>query len=286
MKNFQLLIPSLSLQSSIPISFPSLTHLSILMDPCLPTTSVSHLLLLKSLTHLRLIINNCVEPVLTLMALQPLASVLTQLDLNIESPPATISRSSDSGPQNDDKPNGYNGYQILTSLLPFRLLTDLSIFIAPRPTSMCYYTEITNSFIRQQWNKLERLSISLCSSPLLLTHLLRDFLSLTLLPPTDLAMRTQENDSLLLFEIALWNVSLEGLATVLSHMENASLLLPPSASKPTYVPTISLSCVVGYGQGEAEALRIQSLQCDMTDSVKSRGYTNMTSFTVRAILSS
>jgi hypothetical protein len=72
---------SAPLISSIPISFPSITHLSIGMqhDLCTaPTTIVSNLMSLKSLTNLQLTINNC-EPKVDLMTLQPLATIITKL---------------------------------------------------------------------------------------------------------------------------------------------------------------------------------------------------------------
>jgi hypothetical protein len=280
-----------SIISLLPISFPSLTHLFIIADPFTPST-ISHLLLLKSLTDLQLTIRGCVEPKSVLLALQPLASVLTELDLDIQSTHDPIgSERADSG-----QFRANDGCYQMSYLLPFRSLTELRITILTTSSSSNSYITVRNTFMNQRGNEL-----GLHATPLDLVCLLREFVSLSLLmsslstlPPTAASLvfndsksqegdiRAHKKDSL--FDI-VWNgPTLDELNKFLVELENASLLIIPSSSlvpvsissPPTYVPTISLTC--RYDHIEPDVLR------DMTDRIKSRSYTNMSSFTVRTSL--
>jgi hypothetical protein len=308
MKSFQWYsscVPSMI--SSISISFPSLTHLTLRMDPFTPSTT-SHLLLLKSLTDLQLTIRGCVEPKPVLMALQPLASVLTKIILYIESADASI---------NKNIRYAFTERDQLSYLLPFRSLTYLSINVPTLSTrtSTCFSMEITSSFIRQYWNKLDRGSIQFYASQFDFVRLFRELLSVTtqttLSTSVTSAMVSSNNKSdidssnsvkdmmsydnkSLLFGITLLNASsVRELNWLLEEMENSSLLIPssspsstsastflPISSPPTCVhciPTISFQCRLR--NREKNTTRAQSLGRDMTDRVKSRGYINMLSFT-------
>jgi hypothetical protein len=251
---------------SLPISLPSLTHLSLIMNHniCTPAM-VSHLMALQSLTDLHLTINNC-DPKTTLVALQPLAPVITELVLS--------SRSS------DDQ---------LLYLLPFRSLTSLKI-----KTRNVERVDITASFINNHWNKLENGTIQLYDN---LQNLVSIFHFLSLISTTlsnsgDSVVKQQNNS---LFGLKLWKrLSLEELNEFLEQMENASLLIPSLSSSPTStsgatllslplpcIPTISLECTPLDIPGEAEALAVDRHH-EMYDRVQSRGYTNLSSFTIRA----
>jgi hypothetical protein len=266
--------------ASLPISLPSLTHLDTGMhhDICLPPT-ISRLRLLKSLTDLQLTIDDS-QPKADLIALQPLASVLTRLILNIGS---TLNDN-----EQIDNARGENSYQMLSHLLPFRSLTTLAIHMKSSGSSTCYYMEITSSFIRQHWNKSEKEAIYVHCSSLHLFHVLSGFLSLSS-APTTLPLTSTMND--LLFGIKSSSAqSLNELNKLLEDFETVSILIPPSStlviSPPpihSSIPIISLECTLGYGKGEAEALRIQSLEREMYNRVKSIGYSNLSSFTIRTI---
>jgi hypothetical protein len=264
-KSFEFLDPAKpkSIILSLPISFPSLTHLSLVLDSDVCTPPIlSHLLSLKSLTNLRLRITKC-RPTLDLMALQPLASVLTTLELYMA---VEVRISNDSR-----HPSDHLSYL----LLPFRSLTELSISIPTRSTSLLI--EMTGSFIRQHWNKLDR-TIGLYVTALDSAPLFRQFvLSASTLPES-------MNNNSLWFGIKLVNVlSLDEFNKFLDGMENNSLLVPSSstaASTHNQRPTILLECTIGYSRGEKESLRVRSLERDMNNRVDSRGYTNMSSFSI------
>jgi hypothetical protein len=144
------------------------------MDPFIPT--ISHLLLLKSLTELHLTINKC-EPKVALTTLQPLATVLTWLTLNIGSVDESIEDTKGSTIDNDKmNTSNTNGYRIISYLLPFRSLTHLCIsFHSPLK---CCLMEVTGSFIQQHWNKLARFRFY--GTTMELVPLFREFLSLSL----------------------------------------------------------------------------------------------------------
>jgi hypothetical protein len=281
--------------SFVPMSFPSLTHLTLTMNPdiCIPTT-MSHLLLLKSLTDFRLLLSKC-QPKIDLIALQPLSFVLTKLILHI-----------------DSKHINESDYQILSYLLPFRSLAHFSIRIWPTCSDIgsTYIMEIANLFIRQHWNKLPKSGIRLhASSSSSLVRFFRELVSLSSTPslltsktveqshvnPWNVKngstsnsvnnMITHENDSLM-FWIKLWLMSSDELSPVLEQMENSSLLIPSSSSMSaailpsishTCVPTISLECMIPSIKGEAESLSIESIQRARTKSCR---YINMPSFTI------
>jgi hypothetical protein len=292
MKSFELYgryVPSILL--SLPMSFPSLTHLRLHINP----TMISHLLLLKSLTHLGLTISKCVEPKVVLIALQPLAAILTQL---------ALVGCTTSDPLSD---GDLSDYHFMSYLLPFRSLTSLSIHLSPKSDIELHFMDMTSSFIDQHWNKLDAGSIHLYATHLDLVRLLRGFLSLSstpLLPSADASIivssnstgndncdigsrsNNDKNDSSV--GIQLWP-GLDGLDQFLEHMENASLLIPSSSSTSTSlpksissdargIPTISLRCQLHYQKGEAEA--VQSFERDMNNRVKLRNYINMSSFTI------
>jgi hypothetical protein len=252
--------------ASITLSFPSLTHLvlTIAQNACVP--AISHLVLLKSLTDLRLTINKC-EPKRDLMALQPLAPVLTQLTLYLESL---------------DNNNDNNGYQTMLYLLPFQSLTYLCLLIASKPDIKGYWMKMTGSFINQHWNKLDYPSISVSATQVDLISLLRESITLSSSPTLG-----DNNDSLSL-GIKLYLHSLVEVDQFLARMENASLLISSSSSSPSSsssllsstttssssmhpirIPRISLQCLV-YDTSQSS----QPLERDMNDRIKSRNYIN------------
>jgi hypothetical protein len=252
-------------------------------DICTPTT-MSHLLSLKSLTDLQLpIASNAV-----LVVLQPLASVLTQLGLHLKKPPSSNESSlSIDGNKDDGSNNSNNGTQ-MSYLLPFRSLNRLSVWT--RPLASTYRVDITSPFIVRHWNKLDKQYIQLNATTKNLVPLIHSFLSLSL--TSTLTSSRLNNNSIddgsekerAASRIRLWNLSFDEFNKLLEHMTDASLLIPSSVfsipSRSTYVPTISLECRIGYGNGEVEALRIQSLERDMNNIIKSYDYTNLSSFTI------
>jgi hypothetical protein len=279
--------------STIPISFPSLTHLDLSTNSACVPNAISPLLLLKSLTDLQLTIYEC-TPKVDLIALQPLASVLTKLSLHIESKDASIigdsKKTSTNCAECDDKAapcqghhniNDNNDLRMMSDwLLPFRSLTDMSIAIQlplDDPVERSFFT-IKGSFIHQHWSKLDHGTIQLHGS-LNLVNMFRDFVSTpSPLPPHGPAMISSNdssndvNETSSLFFGIKWvkGSSLDQLPLFLEHMENASLLIPSSSSSPTSaislvspqrhtcIPTISLECVLEKGERQELYNRIKS----------------------------
>jgi hypothetical protein len=275
-----------------------LTHLPIIMDHDVCTSiTTSHLLSLKSLTDLQLTISKCEEPKVTLIALHPLASVITQLTLLIES--ASVI--------DDCTFNRDDSCQLPGLLLPFRSLTYLyfnipssSTFGYGYPDMRSYSIEITSSFIRQHWNKLEKQLIHFSATSFNSMCLFHKFLSLsssTTLPLTSTSSGSENNSKekdASLFGIKLRNVSSANeFDGFLEDMENALLLIPSSGSPSTIpllisphsppkpillpyigVPIISLEVIIWYSE-----LGIASLEY-MHNRIKSRNYINMSSFTI------
>jgi hypothetical protein len=284
-KSFRLdnLGPSSAL-SPVAKSFPSLTHLEITLYTAMPST-ISQLMTLRLLTDLRLYCFNFQLGSFT--ALQPLAHVLSYLYLDIASV--------------DDCQLSY--------LLPFRALTSLQLYISPpRSTTSLYSMHITSAFLREHWDKLEKQAIQLTASVASLVRVLGQLISLSTPPLSQSPSRVLatsgaiasshtngsdnngENDTIdgkknsLVFGLRLSNITLDDLNKFFAHMELSSLFIPspslsstPLSSSKSYprTPTISLECILRYGRGEVEALRIQSLERDMYEQFKLRGYTNV-----------
>jgi hypothetical protein len=267
-----------SLAPSIPISFPSLTHLDLAMYDgiCTPTT-MSHLMSLKSLTDLHLTVHYCVDLKEALITLQPLALILTKLLVWCKE------RTSACASYNHN-----NDYQMLSYLLPFRSLTELSILTSGSTLAF----DITGSFIGHHWPNLANRSIQL--SVIHVVRFLREFMSLTTsaplppLPPSntmDTSSPNTENDNDSFFGLKVKNMSHHHLGEFLEDMEAHSLLIQSSklSSEPFRIstpmnvrrPTISLECMIRFGEGNEQ---IQSLERDMNILVKSRNYINMLSF--------
>jgi hypothetical protein len=292
MKSFQLrnlCVPPIL--SSLPTCFPSLTHLNIILDLCIPPT-ISHLMSLKSLSDLRLSLENCIEPKSVLIALQPLADVLRWLSLHIESVNMTA-ESTDSA--DHDKRNFQMSY-----LLPFRSLEHLSIYLPSTSSIKRYFMELTGSFIRQHWKKLDR-SIQVYGTTSDYVPMFREFLALSSSASTPSVASSimsnsangncsgttnHDNDS---FGIKLWNASQEELNNFLEEMENASLLVPSSSQtssplpiSPPRLPMISLQCAHRCHKREVET--IESARLEMENRVNSHQYINLSSFSVHTHL--
>jgi hypothetical protein len=188
--------------------------------------------------------------------------------------------------QNDN--NGKDEY--MSYLLPFRSLTSLSILVNYASSTQIMSGELTGPFIH--WKKLAERRIYLEAEPLHLVHLIREFISSTLLLQSTASMGLDHghqdsgqlnNDKDSSFNIKLFRpLSLDDLNELLEHMENASLLIPssvPSKTTRTRLPKISLEYPLYYNRGLEAAFNIQSR--DMKNRVKSRGYINMSSFTIQ-----
>jgi hypothetical protein len=183
--------------------------------------------------------------------------------------------------------NTNHSYQLSSYLLPFRSLTylylQLSTIIAISDSkSKRYFMEITGSFIGQHWNKLDR-SIELCVTPLDFVRLIHELISLSSSSSTTALPVSSIENNHLSFDVKLRNPSLDELNELLNHMESSSLLIPFSTSSSTTstpFPTISIECELRYNKGPAEVLRVQSLERDMNNRIKSRNYINMSSFTI------
>jgi hypothetical protein len=263
------------MMSSIPIGFPSLTHLRMRMNQ---NVCVSHLELLKSLTNLQLTIDDC-APMTIFMTLRPLASALKWLCLHI----------------NIAWHNASTDDQMARRLLPFRSLTYLYLFF---PFSgfhdRSYSMEVTGSFINNHWNKLADRSVHLSGSALDLVRVFREFLSLSSITPQPLASPTMASttngSSNSMLGMRLRKVlSLDELNEFLEHMESASLLTP------SYINNDDIDTHVNdHNDNEDSELKkpkisleietIEALQREMTNRVQSRNYANVSSFITRTIV--
>jgi hypothetical protein len=228
------------------------------------------------------------------MVLQPLASVLTRLYLGIDHSNISTHNSISDG-TDDNK----NDSQLLTYLLPFRSLTYLSLSV-PSASLLhrSYEMNITSSFIKRHWNKLDYQSIRLLTTPFDLVRVLRECISFSTSLATLLlasmgpcGSSNCENDVNETIGIKWRDLpSFSELDKFLNHMETSALLITSSSTSSSMSTalkpraTVSLECTSGYGKGEAEALKVQSFERDLYDRIKSRNYINMSSFTVQTYL--
>jgi hypothetical protein len=169
--------------------------------------------------------------------------------------------------------------------------------------------DLTGSFIREHWHKLEMRPIQLVASLVDSVRTIDQFISSSTSPlplpsshspPTTTSTistvhdrGTSEETNSPVFGIKLLNITLDELNKFLGHMELSSLLIPSSPSScssplsPTsrsrgHTPTtISLECMLQYGRGDSERWRVHELERDMYELFKSRTYCNVSSFIVR-----